>query len=70
MKNGLVCLVFLVTYEDILRPEVGVVAQVVGEIALLPGGDRPVGHIEARKCYVAGLVLTDHALGEAFDLVF
>jgi hypothetical protein len=42
----------------------------MGEIALLPGGDGPVGHIEARKCDVAGLVLTDHALGEAFDLVF
>ena len=37
---------------------------------LLPGGDGPVGHFEARKCYVAGLVLTHHALGEAFNLVF
>ena len=61
---------FLVAYKDILRPGVGVVAQVMGEIALLSGGDGPVGHIEARKCDVAGLVLTDHALGEAFDLVF
>ena len=44
MKDDLVRLMFLVAYKDILRPGVGVVAQVLGEIALLPGGDGPVGH--------------------------
>jgi hypothetical protein len=39
-------------------------------VLLLPGGYWPVRHFEARKCYVARLVLTDHALCEAFDLVF
>lgn len=37
---------------------------------LLPGGYGAVGHFEARKCYMAGLILTHHALGEAFNLVF
>jgi hypothetical protein len=37
---------------------------------LLPVRYWPIGHFEACKCYVAGLILTDHALCEAFDLVF
>jgi hypothetical protein len=39
-------------------------------VLLLPVRYWPIGHLEACEGYVARLVLTDHALCEAFDLVF
>src|SRR5208282_1240697 len=59
---------FLNGLQRCLGAGIGGSGSCLRDTTLLAGGDRPVGHVEACKRYVAGLVLTDHALGEAFDL--